>query len=142
MAGIGRRNDLVGAYVGRQRQEQEPQAPKREIVALPVTALTTAGVTLYTVPTNASFQIQHFLVTNYSSGAETFNLYIVPSGGSAGNSNIVYSAETVAANSAASPYERWGIVAPAGSTIEMTASTNSTLNVTMSGMTVFGGDLM
>lgn len=124
------------------RRETEPGKVAREILALPVTALTTAGVTLLSVPTAASFQVQSFIVTNYTAGAATFSLYVVPSGVTADTSNIVYSAEQVNGNDTASPYDRWGIVAPSGSSIVATASANSTLNITLSGMMIYSGDLM
>ena len=128
--------------VNLQRNEPERTKVEREILALPVTALTTAGVTLLTVPSAATFQVQHFLVVNHTSGAATFDLHVVASGGSADTSNIIYSSETVAGNDTASPYERWAIVAPAGSSIVGVASANSTLNILLSGMMIYSGDLL
>lgn len=126
--------------VGRQRFETERRRPEREILALPVTAITTGGVTLHTVPDDAVFQIDHFMVTNYSTGTETFSLFIVPSGGSAGNSNVIYDAETVTAGNTASPILRGSIIAPASSTIEVSCSTNSTMNIILHGYNVYSGD--
>lgn len=125
-----------------QRQEQERLQVSREILALPVTALTTAGVTLYTVPSNTTFQIQSFIVGNYSAASATFSLYVVPSGGSAGNSNIVFPAERVDPGQVISPWDRWQMALPAGSALVMSASANSALNVLLSGMTIYNGDLL
>lgn len=128
--------------VNLQRNEPERTKVEREALALPVTALTTAGVTLLTVPTGAVFQVQQTVISNYTTGVATFSLYIVPSGGSAGTSNVVYPSKQVGANDSVAPDHRWMIVAPSGSSIVATASANSTLNITLSGMMIYSGDLM
>mgnify|MGYP000221082410 CR=1 FL=1 len=123
-------------------RRNEPDGIRRELVALPVTAVTTAGVTLYTVPDAVTFQVQSFGVCNYSGGQETFSFHVVPSGSSAGNSNVIYSGVPVAASFTSTPEDRWWVVAPGGSSFVITASADNALNVLFSGMNVYGGDLM
>lgn len=141
MAMMGTQKTTADLGVGFTRQEIERPQVQRELLALPVTALTTSGVTLFTVPDAQSFQIHSLIVSNHTGSAATFDLHIVPSGGSAGTTNQVYSTKSVAANS---EFEatRWVMVAPAGSTIELIASANTTLNALMSGMAIFSGDLI
>lgn len=128
--------------VNLQRNEPERVKVEREILALPVTALTTAGVTLLTVPSAAVFQVQQFAVINHTATLATFSVYIVPSGGSAGTTNVIVPSKQVAGNDTVAPEHRWMFVAPSGSSIVATASANSTLNITLSGMMVYSGDLM
>lgn len=48
-----------------------------------------AITTQYTATTGARVIIDKFTSTNYTAGALTLTVYLVPSGGSAGNSNLV-----------------------------------------------------
>lgn len=133
---------LGSLSVGRVREETERATPSNEILALPVTALTTAGVTLYTVPDRAELQIHWFMVTNFTGSAATFNMYLVPDGDSSGNDNIIYSAESVALNGTFETSALNSHVVPANTSIVVSASTNDALNILLSGSIIYDGQLM
>jgi len=97
-------------------------------------ALTTSYATLYTVPTNATTPTRTYLkqidVCNTTGSAVTFNLHIVPTGGTAGTSNALFYTQNVAANTT---FSYAGVqVLPTNSFISAKASTTG-LTVTISG---------
>jgi len=56
-----------------------------------------SGAYEYTTPNNLNTVISSFTVTNADASAQTISVYLVPSGGTAGPSNIIISAHSVAA---------------------------------------------
>ena len=130
--------------IPRVQQENERQAPGREIICLPVTAITAtsagAAQTLLTVPGENLFQVGAFKVCNHTAGAVTFSMHIVPSGGSAGDGNLVYSEESVPANDTVTLAERNTLMAPEGSTIEIHAGSTPALNIILYGVLISSGD--
>lgn len=83
-------------------------------------AATTAVSTIYTVPSISQFLLTEIDVCNTSASAGTFTVYLVPVGGTASASNALFSAQTIAANTA---YQWKGAIAlPASSTIQALAS--------------------
>lgn len=96
--------------------------------------LTNATATYYTAPTGAKSRIDAFAICNYSGAPQTFSLYLVPSGGSADNTNIVIQNRSVAAGAAGRILEAIGQWLEAGGTIQMVASAGSALTITASGI--------
>lgn len=61
-------------------------------------ALTTSPTTYYTVPASTKTMVKQIVLVNTSAAQATASVYFVPSGGSAGNSNLIVPAVTVAPN--------------------------------------------
>lgn len=67
-------------------------------------AVSTPGAgTLYTVPANQTCVLKKLTFSNSTNGALTVSVYLVPSGGSAGDSNVIKKLRTVG------PYEAWEV---------------------------------
>lgn len=96
--------------------------------------LTNATATYYTAGTGTKTRIDAFSIVNYSGSAATFTLYLVPTGGSADNTNIVIKDRSVAAAASGRLLEGIGQWLDAGGTIQMVASVNSALTITASGI--------
>lgn len=58
----------------------------------------TAVATVYTVPAATDVAVKTFLLCNTTTTAATVTIYVVPTGGTAGATNTVVAALTVAAN--------------------------------------------
>ncbi|MFL6601833.1 MAG: hypothetical protein ACJ8R9_10925 [Steroidobacteraceae bacterium] len=97
------------------------------------TQLTTTPTSYYTVGIGADTRLGAFTVTNQnaSGGANvTYSVYFVPQGGSPGPANCIINENTVVAGkSDPGGYVTLGQVLPAGGSIYMKASANSTLSV-------------
>jgi hypothetical protein len=130
--------------IPRIQQENERQAPGREIICLPVTEITAtsagAAQTLLTVPDDAFFHVGAFKVCNHTGSAVTFTMHIVPSGGSAGDANTIYSAESIPANDTVTLAERNTLMAPQGSTFAIHAGSANDLTIIMYGVLITSGD--
>lgn len=126
------------------RQEPELRPPLREIVVLPVTPITATSAAsaqvLLTIPDGRFFQITSFKVCNTNTSAQTFTMYIVPSGGSAGTGNTIYSAESIPANDTLTPSAPNTIMVDGGSTIEVIADAANHIKITLFGVQISGGD--
>jgi len=96
--------------------------------------LTTSTATYYTAPAAVKARIDAFAVANFSASPATFTLWLVPSGGSAGNSNILVSARSIAAGASARVPEAINQWILGGGTIQMSASAGSAITVTASGI--------
>lgn len=107
-----------------------PLTPKQLIRA----TLTNAVATYYTATDPIKTRIDNLSVCNYSAGAVTFSLYLVPSGGTAGDSNILVKNRSVAAGASGRVLEAFGQWLEAGGTIQMVASANSAVTVSASGI--------
>jgi hypothetical protein len=59
------------------------------------TAATTSVSTLYTVPANTQFLLTDIEICNTVATAGTFNIYLVPSGGTAAQSNALFYAAPI-----------------------------------------------
>jgi hypothetical protein len=92
------------------------------------TQLTTSGQTLYTVPASKTCIIKQVVVTNTTSSAATFSLFI----GSAATPNALFSATSVAANDTI--IINLSQVLAQNEILTGLASSNSTLNITISGV--------
>jgi len=84
-------------------------------------AITGSVATLYTVPTATRTYLKDINICNTTGGAITVNVYLVPSGGSAGTGNALLYGLSVAANTV----YRWTgvqVLLPA-QTLQVSAST-------------------
>ena len=93
--------------------------------------------TVYTVPSSGvtNYIPKAIIITNYgSSNVETFDLYLVASGDSAGNKNILFKQREVLPRDfiAIDP----GVFLTAGYKIIIQASTASVMNVQLNGVTL------
>lgn len=84
-----------GGQSHRQRQEAERQTPLARLASIPVTNVTNTNVTLFTVPDNRFFALRLLGVANIAGSNLAVTVHVVPSGGSASNSNKVYDAFVV-----------------------------------------------
>lgn len=129
-----------GGQVGRQRFESERPRGTQAIIVHPPSKTTVGSVatTLYTVPDNKFFLIEEITVTNTSGGIETFDIYFVPDGGSAGNSNIVIKQEQVAANASLRLATLSDLIMDAKAILQAKTTTGGGINVTFWGVEVSG----
>ncbi len=80
--------------------------------------LTNSVATYYTCPTNQRAKINQATVYNTSANARTVTVYIVPTGGSAGDASKVIPTMTVGAGETIPLYELLGHYLTAGDTIQ------------------------
>lgn len=73
-------------------------------------------------------------LTNNGGTIETYSLHIVPSGGTAGVTNMLVSERALADNESDTPAEIINQLVPAGGTIEIVASTSGKINARASGV--------
>lgn len=95
--------------------------------------LTTSAATYYTTPTATRTRIAAFTATNTTGGAVTCTVHLVPSGGSADNTNKVADVVSLAANETKSITGAVGHVLEAAGTIQALASANTSINIVVSG---------
>lgn len=98
--------------------------------------LTASAVTYYTAPTSTRTQIQAMTLTNTTAGAITATVYLVPSGGSASDSNTVLSAKSIAADESYKVIEAIGQWLEAGATIQALAGSATSISLVASGIEV------
>ena len=124
----------------RQRFETERVRPTQFIVLHPPSKTTvgTSATTLYTVPDNRFFIIEEITVTNVAGGTETFTLYAVEFGGSAGTSNALVFQEQIAANTSLRLTTLSGLMLDAKSILQAKTSSGGGVNVTFWGVEVSG----
>lgn len=96
--------------------------------------LTTSAATYYTAGTGVRCMIKHVTFCNTSGSNVTVTAYLVPSGGSATDSNIITKTHTLI------PSETWncpdleGHVIEDGGTLQALASANTSVNIVASGV--------
>ena len=93
-------------------------------------SMTTAVETLYTVQAGYQMTVSEIDICNTAGSAGTFTLYFVPSGGTAGISNSLFAAQSVAANTTFQ--SKGAMVLNAGDTIQSLAS-DTTMTVMITG---------
>lgn len=93
-----------------------------------------AQTTLYTSPaTGKGTLIDNFSATNYSAGAQTFSVNLVPAAGSAGNSNLIIKTRSLGAAAVDMGAEVVGKYLAPGDKISMVASAATSINVQING---------
>lgn len=96
--------------------------------------LTAAVVTYYTTPAAAKTRIDAFSVVNYSASPATFSIWLVPTGGTAGDTNLLVKDRSIAAGASGRILEAIGQWLSGGGTIQMSASAGAAVTVTVSGI--------
>lgn len=97
--------------------------------------LTTSLVTLYEDLDNVQTRIVAFsVVNNDPSLSRTYDLHIVPDGGSASSSNIVVKGAALFPSESEAVMEPINQIIPAGGSLVMKASANSSIAVRASGI--------
>lgn len=110
-----------------------PILPTYEVfvpVKMAQVAVTASVVTVYTTPASTRSTIQDIMIANTTAGALTYNVFLVPAGGTAGTSNAIFYGVSLSANTS---YHWTGtqILFP-GDTIQVQAS-GTGLTISISG---------
>ncbi len=126
--------------IGRQRFESErPRGTQSIIVHFPSkTTVGTSATTLYTVPDGKFFLIEEVTVTNVAASTETFDLYAVPNGGSAGTGNALIYQEQLAASTSLRLTTLSGLMLDAQAILQAKTSSSGGINVTFWGVEITG----
>lgn len=95
--------------------------------------LTGAAASYYTVPAGTKAVIKSATVCNTTAGAVNLTLYLVPNGGTAGASNTVVNARSIAANASDNCAELINKVLEAGASIQ---AVGASLTLVVSGWEV------
>lgn len=95
-----------------------------------------ASNTTYYTATNVRARIDKCTVTNTTAGAVTFNLYLVPSGGSAGVTNQIVDTKSVGVDETYVVSEAIGHWLDVGGFISAGASAATSLTLVVSGVEV------
>lgn len=96
--------------------------------------ITNVTATYYTADASVRARIDQFALCNYSASPVTFSLWLVPTGGTAGNTNILVKDRSIAAGASGRVLEAIGQWLLGGGTIQMSASANSAITITVSGI--------
>lgn len=95
----------------------------------------TSAASIYTVPASTTGVVQTITLCNTTASAATITLYRVPSGGTAGASNMVMNAYSVTAgNTVILDNLRWSL--PASSTLQALQGTASAIAIYVDGVEV------
>ena len=95
--------------------------------------LAATATTYYTTPANTLTTISACTLTNTTAGAITATLYLVPSGGTAGVTNCIMSARTLAAGEGYNVGAAIGQTLAAGGTLQGLAGSATSITLVASG---------
>jgi len=98
--------------------------------------LTTSAATYYTAPASTTTVIHTIALTNFTGGAVTATVHLVPSGGSASNSNMIMSAQSIAAGATTLVTGATNQVLAAAGTIQALASAGTSISIVASGVEI------
>jgi len=96
--------------------------------------LTASAATYYTAPNGTGAKINNASAMNTDSSARTFTVHIVPSGGTASNSNMVINAKALQPGETYNCPELVGKNIMTGGTIQALASVTTTVSFQVSGI--------
>lgn len=110
--------------------EQEPRWALRIPKPIDVVQVQTTATTIFTARDDADFQIENLVASNVSGGASYVTVYLVPSGGTAGATNMIVHQLAVAANTSETIFNRenMGLLQP-GMTLQALCQTNDDINI-------------
>jgi hypothetical protein len=91
--------------------------------------LTTAAAVYYTAPANTKSLIKKLTFTNTTTGALTVTVYLVPNGGTPGATNILISAQPIAAGETWECFAAEGQVLQVGGTLQALASAATSITI-------------
>jgi hypothetical protein len=95
--------------------------------------LTNSAVTYYTSPVATWTRVEKITLYNGDAASHTYSLYVVPSGSSAGATNLLVSAQRVAAGATFSDFNIPGLYLNPGDFISALADANSVMNIAIGG---------
>jgi hypothetical protein len=98
--------------------------------------LTTSAATYYTTPALTTAIIRKLTFVNTTGGAVTVTAHLIASGGSAGATNTIASAKSLAAGEAWSCSDAEGQVLEAAGFIQALASANTSITIIGSGIEI------
>lgn len=98
-------------------------------VVITAAQLTTSAATYYTVPTGVTAYIRKLSLLNSTGGAVTATVHLVPNGGTANATNMVISAQSIAAGASYQCPEVEGQALAAGATIQALASAGTAISL-------------
>lgn len=101
---------------------------------IPGSVLGTGATTYYTAPANTRCLIKKLTFTNVSSAAVLVTVYLVPSGGAAGDANTIRKQKTVAPLDVFECFEAENQVVEAGGFIQALADVASDITIQGSGI--------
>lgn len=97
---------------------------------------TNAVATYYTAPVATRTRIDALAVTNTDASAQTISIWLVPSGGTAGDDNIIAKAKSIGAGETVRITAAVNQVLLAGGTLQAQGSIGSKLSIHASGVEV------
>lgn len=103
---------------------------------IPSAQLSASAATYYTAPANTRTIIKKLTFTNTTGTARAVTVYLVPSGGTASDSNTITSTQSVPAHSTWECYEAEGHVLETGGFIQALADSATSVTVRGSGLEV------
>ena len=118
--------------IGIQRFQTEQES--RPLLRLPkpidVVQIQSTATTVFTAQASADFHVQSLVAANVSGSDTTITVYLVPSGGSAGASNMIVHARKLPANSSSWIFDgnNPGLMQP-GAFIQALCATNDDVNM-------------
>lgn len=98
--------------------------------------LTVSAATYYTTPVNTKCVIKKLTCTNPTAGAVKVTIYLVPSGGSAGDANTIRKVRTVGPYEVFEVYEAEDHVLEAGDFIQALADVGGAVALMASGIEI------
>jgi hypothetical protein len=107
----------------------------RNVRIIPGSQLTTGAESYYVAPANTRCVVKRLSLTNTTLPAVTVTVHLVPSGGSAGDSNVIAKNHTIAGE------ETWDCVSAehvleAGGSIQALASAGASITIVGSGVEI------
>ena len=103
------------------------------VVLVPSVYALNSQTTMYAVPAGTTTIIDKFTATNNDSGAHTLSVNLVPSGSSAGATNLIIDAISVGASTCLDITELQNQILAAGDIISVVASSSSNIVIRASG---------
>lgn len=94
--------------------------------------LTAAAASYYTVPTNATAEVNSATAVNTTGVARTVTVHIIPSAGAAATTNKIVFTKGIPANGSVQLWELFGAIAP-GSDVQAFADAATAVNLRIAG---------
>lgn len=134
--------DPFRPLTNRQRQESERRTPLSQPQSIPVTNVKTSNTTLYTAKSDKFFHIERMAAANVGTGNLTLDVWLVPSGGSADDSNVTYDGYTINAAAVERLTALEGtLIEPGTSIVVVTNDATNGANFWLWGVDVQGGSI-
>lgn len=90
----------------------------------------------YYTATNKKLKIDKATGFNSDGSAATLDVWIVPSGGTAGDGNKIIEGKSILSGATEILYELEGHIIPSGSTLQASSGTNDAITLTISGFEI------